>query len=79
MLKMPGSPPGALVALAVAIVLSIAACQTEPPPATSASGAAGAATGGGASDAGGPLEDAGAAGLRAGLQANGSIAYTRNK
>jgi hypothetical protein len=79
MLKMPGSPPTTLVTIAVAIFLSSSACQTEPAPATAASGTAGAATGSGGAGSGGPIEDAGAAGLRAGLQANGSIAYLRNK
>jgi len=75
MLTIPGSPPSPLVTIVAAIFLATSACQAEPPASTSASGAAGAA----ATGSGGPIEDPGAGGLRAGLQANGSIAYVRNK
>ena len=76
----------ALAAAVCATFLTVAGCDSTTSSAQSTDGAAGAngapSGAGGASGApatGGPVTDPGAAGLRAGLQANGSIAYVRNK
>jgi hypothetical protein len=67
--------------------LTAAGCDSTTTPGVTGGGGAGGAGGapsgaGGASGApatGGPVTDPGAGGLRAGLQANGSITYVRNK
>jgi hypothetical protein len=84
----------ALRPAAIAIFLSALSCQSETPAAgpqagsggmtgvvTGSGGAAVEAGGGGSggmSVSGGPVTDS-SSGLRAGLQANGSITYVRNK
>jgi hypothetical protein len=86
---LPLSPPlrarRPLVALGFASFLTLAACESTTPPSESAGaagvgGSAGAAAGAaGSPGSGGPVTDPGTGGFRAGMQANGSIAYVRNK
>jgi hypothetical protein len=81
-----------LAAIACASFLTAAGCDSTTPLGQEMGGAgagggvagataspSGAGGGSGAPSAGGPVTDPGAGGLRAGLQANGSIAYVRNK
>jgi hypothetical protein len=79
----PSRPPGPwtrafAAAVFVSFLTGLGCDSTTPTPQGAGGGGSGGAPSG-AAGGGGPVTGTGAGGLRAGLQANGSIAYVRNK